>query len=265
MKDPAASLDRVVDGEFAPVVGRACERLLALASRYLPVGGPVHAEVLRSERRRQSTIHVIGLRSPGGARRFYLKTLNPNGVPWSDLAERVRTEYALLEELSTRLARHSHLGVVTPVACFPEDLSFMTEEFSGEKLDHVLARSTRLVGVPRRDPAAELCEAAGEWLRRFQELTASTGPARHDLADLLAYCEERLRHVLAAGRGALEPYRARAIMRHLEHLGGEVAEAHLELTGRQNASGRTTCWRGTAASSCWTSPDIPKARGSMIS
>jgi hypothetical protein len=234
VKVVVASPDGAVGLDLAPTVARACERLLALADGYVPAAALARAEVLRSERRTQSTIHVIALRVPGAERRFYLKTLNPSDESRQDQVRRVQTEYGLLEMLSARLAGCADLGVVTPVACLPDDVSFLTEEFAGRKLDHILAGSSRAGNGRRLGPAAALCRTAGEWLRRFQELTAPADPSLYDTSELLAYCEERVRLILAGEQGEIEPGWARLVMRHVERLSGEVDDADLELVGRQN-------------------------------
>jgi hypothetical protein len=198
-------------------------------------GSRSKAIVLRADRRTHSTIHLIEVRDESGStRRFHLKTVNEIGDGRAATASVVTREYAVLCELWQRFASHPYLGVVRPVVCMPDDLCLLTEDFSGAKLDAVLAQAHRFQRRSEVERLAMLCRRAGEWLRHFQQFTAVRNAGRYDVSELFAYCEDRLR-IIAQGPAICPEGRLAAGAREvLGRLASDISAAELVLTGRQN-------------------------------
>ncbi len=218
----------------APAVNRACRLLVENARAQASGTTPIRAEVVSTERRPDSTIHVIRLATGNSAHRFYLKTLHSTpATRWSRLRA-ITAEYSLLAQLQERFAPITHLGVVHAIACFPDELSLLTEEFPGRTLDAVLAGAWMPKSRRWLDRAAHLCWLTGEWLGHFQSFTAPSRPSMFDLSELFIYCNERLGIILGSARGGLDTPTATLIRRRLRELGRAVSSSELEAVGRHN-------------------------------
>ena len=63
--------------------------------------------------------------------------------------------------------------MVRPIACFPDDLTVVTEEAPGVNLHSLIRRDARCWrGTSSLARLSAHCESAGVWLRHFQEITA---------------------------------------------------------------------------------------------
>jgi len=217
-----------------PDAARACEALVVGGERHLRDHGPFTARVVDVRRRAHSVIHVISLSNGRRARRFYLKRLNTNPSVHDRKLRECVTEYRLLEELTHRFASFADLGVIRPIACWPEDLAFLTEEFPGQNVELVLRDDVRRLWSPsalRR--AAALCRKAGEWLRHFQSYTVPD-VSTFDVDELIAYCDLRISTILDGAEGLLTRPLSQVVMRHVTNLAATFSESERELVGRHN-------------------------------
>ncbi len=217
-----------------PHVQRASGMLVAKGQQILGASGPFRATVVQSQPRTHSTIHVITLTNGRETRRFYLKTLNASPDSGARKLIELKTEYQILNDLWKYFARFPHLGVVKPVACMPEDLSLLIEEFPGQKLDAILAHVGLFQSRRQIDRIANLCGLVGEWLRHFQAFTAPPEVSWFDVSEIFAYCDDRLRIIVDSPNGHLGRELSRTIMTHLKRLAIDIDKPELELTGRQN-------------------------------
>jgi len=192
------------------------------------------ARVVARRRRPDSTIHVISVGEGGSARRFYLKTLHVGAATHSERRQAIVAEHETLRRLRESFAGEPHLTVVRPVACFPDDLSLLTEEWPGRSVDAVLGGGRLPASGPRRKRRRELCRLAGEWLRHFQSFTATTAPAPFDLSQLFSYCDERLRIIVDSRRGGLDARVASDLTHRLHDLARDVGPEELTPVGRHN-------------------------------
>jgi Ser/Thr protein kinase RdoA (MazF antagonist) len=89
---------------------------------------------------------------------------------------------------------------VRPIAFFPEDVAVVTEAAEGENLHGLIKRQAVLWrGRPAADRLAAQCQAAGSWLRRFQDLTRRPGQAPLPARDIRGRLEADLRACVAIG------------------------------------------------------------------
>lgn len=217
-----------------PSVQRACQILVGDGHRHLGVQGPFTATPVAVEQRPDSAIHVIRLAAPTAERRFFLKTLRSTPGARQETVTALMTEYRVLTDLRARFAPFPRLDVVKPVACLPDDLSLLTEEFPGRTLETFLRHRPLFRPSAQSQDAVRLCRLTGEWLRRFQEFTAAGDGAAFDVFELFAYCDERLRIILDSRDGGLDRRIAAATIKHLERLAAGIPRADLALVGRQN-------------------------------
>lgn len=204
--------------------------------RHLGVAGPFSAAVVDTRHRAHSVIHVIRLSSARGAEGgFYLKTLNATAASRERKLQECATEYRLLEDLSGLFARSDRLGVITPVACWPDDLAFLTEAFPGRNVELVLRDLVRRFwSRPARHEAEELCRRAGMWLATFQSHTGRLAPTAVDVDELMAYCELRVEKIQASPSSLFDPPFAKAVIRHLETLATRFSASERQAVGRHN-------------------------------
>ncbi len=223
----------VVSPALRPVVDRALAALEALAPRYVGACS-ARAEVAHVVERTHSTCTVLRLSAAGVARRFYLKTLESTEASRALKRAQLVEEYRLLEDLSPRFAPYPGLGVITPVACWPEDLSLLTEEFPGESLEAAIGRANRFRGEHPAEQIETLCRLAGRWLSLFQMFTKPTASQPDEMGPLLAYCERRLQILGDAPGSGADTGLVRAVRAHLGRLAAEVSPEELTSVGRQN-------------------------------
>jgi len=221
-------------GLLAPSLERACQTLVADGYRHLGVDGPFTAKAVAVQQRPDSTIRVIRLVAPAATRQFFLKTLRSTPGTRPEILTALMTEYRVLTDLTARFAPFPELGVVKPVACLPDHLSLLTEEFQGPTLETRLRHRPFFRSSERSEDAVRLCRLTGKWLRHFQDFTGAGKGAAFDLSELFAYCDERLRIILDSRDGGLDRGTAAATVKHLERLAAGIPGADLAPVGRQN-------------------------------
>jgi hypothetical protein len=208
--------------------------LVADGHRHLGVDGPFTASAVGIRERPDSTIQIIRLAAPAAARQFFLKTLRSTPGTRPEILTALMTEYRVLTDLTIRFAPFQELGVVKPVACLPDHLSLLTEEFPGLTLETLLRQRPLFRSSARSEDVIRLCRLIGKWLRKFQDFTEAGEEAASDLSGLFAYCDERLRIILDSRNGGLDRGTAVATIAHLERLAARISRADLAPVGRQN-------------------------------
>lgn len=214
-------------------VARACAWLEKHGATVLNAPGPFSAQPLASCTRAHSTIQTIELSSPTTHARFYLKILHDDPSERARKLAQLETEYRVLKDLCAMFANFSSLGVVQPVACFPDDLALITREFPGAPLSKILSTATRPVAAAAtRSLARNLCRLAGSWLSHFQRLPHHHSAALYDLDEILLYCDHRLRLISSRDAGRLSSLSR--ITRRLEKLAASVEPADRRIVVRHN-------------------------------
>ena len=124
-------------------------------------------------RRPLSQIARVELVVDGAALGIYVKVHTRAGQSHEWRRGKVLVEFEILQLLHQRFRGISGCHVVRPIACFPDDLTVVTEESPGVNLHSLIKRDARWW----RETSALTrlsahCEGAGVWLRHFQEITA---------------------------------------------------------------------------------------------
>lgn len=223
-----------VSAPLAGIIAEACAALERSAADHLGAPGPCRAEVVTVTPRTHSTDTIIRLSSGDLSKRFRLKTLVSSAEMREIKRSQIATEFRLLTDLGARFRPHPLLGVITPVECWPEQLSMLTEEFPGRTLEAALAEAKIFRPRLATDAMMPLCHRVGRWLRLFQEFTTPEVERRFDLSELLAYCERRLRLLGRTAASGVDDRLAVSLSARLERLASATAPADLLVVGRHN-------------------------------
>jgi tRNA A-37 threonylcarbamoyl transferase component Bud32 len=190
--------------------------------------GDVQVEALSYEDRPFS--HVIKVRARhrdgGAAGTFFVKISKAKGEDALEkMRRRVTQDFASTRRIANAMKPYSDLGVVRPVACYPEQLAIVTEEAPGQTLGTYI--ENHAAWFPSRGRVSELQHVlmnVGRWIRTFQEIDGVTGDL--NLADLREYVDVRLRRLVAE---RIWPAKRRQdVLRHLDLLALQVPQAELQ-------------------------------------
>jgi hypothetical protein len=137
---------------------------------------------------------------------------------------RVEHDFVSTRRVFNHMSRWPELGVVRPIACYPEHLAIVTEESTGETLLAVLERMA--VGFPSRHQMQRLCEItarSGAWLRAFQTLdTVGDSSSINGMRD---YIDLRLQRLVAARAARFTERDRQRVIARVERLEAEVQPA----------------------------------------
>ena len=206
---------------FAPIL----DRLQREADRYFGVS-TIAIEPLAHFKRRRSELLRVRIRAGSSlvyafVKRYRLESADP--AERAFVTARVETDFAVTERIHRLVAGREGLRAVRPIACFPDDLTVITEEAHGQLLGRVLKRSAWLSGGRAVDNLCTALERVGQWLKVVQ--TMDGPPGRFSLDDMRDYLDVRLVRLRKAR--ALSGRERRAILDYFDEQRSKVAEADL--------------------------------------
>lgn len=143
------------------------------------------------------------------------------------MRRRVAHDFHTTRTLFDALRPHGDLGVVPPVACYPEHLTLVTEQVEGNTLlDYLYARASRFGASPDLPGLGQTMATAGRWIRVFQ----STGTCHEELsaAWFKDYVDSRLQR-LVKGRGSFDESDRQRILRRVDVLWERIDRKDLPL------------------------------------
>lgn len=212
---------------FAPIL----DRLGADAARHFRVPA-LRFEPVGYDDREFSHVLRLAVYGNGAADPFshlYVKAGKPKAVEGGPNAQRERVirDFETTQRVYDAMASSPDLGVVPPVACYPEHLAIVTEQVSGPTLlEHV---RTRAAWFPRESTVNDLCAtltATGRWIRVFQSTLPPGEPvAREFLRD---YIDHRLKKVVSRNPERLSEEDRARLLAHIDALLAQVAPAELQ-------------------------------------
>ncbi len=114
------------------------------------------------------------------------------------LETRLRKEFEVSKRLFKLLEESPHLFVSHPLACYPELLILVIEEYPGMDLSEILQRKARFFpSANTRQYLENLCRMCGEWLKFHHEKTVVPGGSDSSyLDDFPDYIDQRLRQLI---------------------------------------------------------------------
>ena len=140
--------------------------------------------------------------------------------------DRVIRDFETTRRVHACMASSPDLGVVPPVACYPEHLAIVTEQVTGPTLlEHV---KTRAAWFPREATIKELCgtlEATGRWIRVFQSTLPPGEPIARDF--FRGYIDHRLKKIVSVGTPAVSEQDRLRVLKHIDSLMEQIPASEL--------------------------------------
>lgn len=214
------------------------------ASEYFGLASKPEIGVIENLNHSNSRTARLSVLWNGGGTKLFVKMLYPDEADGkSNRSDReykkgqIRAEYGVLKNLHQAFASFPDLGVVKPIACFPEYLALVTEEQEGIKLSSIMGNAKLYSPQSRIDELADRIYLCGRWLQHFQRLIGEEGNRRYDFNEVFEYCEVRL-HRLGLQRPDefTDSFRAR-VRSFLRERVDHVQKEELRVVGRHNDFG----------------------------
>jgi hypothetical protein len=142
------------------------------------------------------------------------------------MRRRVAHEFDVTKRVSDAMGRSPHVGVVQPIACYPEHLVIATHEVEGVTLlDYLTAAASWFNRVRSHRELAALMVNTGRWLREFQAFDRGSGAVTHEW--FTDYVDIRLRRLVDRSGGRFTEADRQRILHHIDALWPHVAPGHL--------------------------------------
>jgi aminoglycoside phosphotransferase (APT) family kinase protein len=201
----------------------ALSRLQVQGTELLGVDNPAF-RVDSFSNRPFSHIYRIQVGNNADARRIYVKIFRPRkdtAEEFDFMVRRVRRDYETTRALHAAMSSEAGLGVVRPIACFPEHLALVTAEAPGEMLLRVFERHSHWKTTEAgAKPQIIAARRTGEWLRAFQRTQSA-----QDLVSIDAvrdYLDFRLRRLVADPQTTFSEHDRRAVLDQFTKRAGEI-------------------------------------------
>jgi len=139
--------------------------------------------------------------------------------------QRVAHDYDITCRVYSSMLRYPDVGVVPPIACYPEHLAIVTEQVTGWTL---LQHLRQAAWFPGSHQMADLCDTmatVGRWIRVFQSTFPPEG--RVSIESLGTYVDHRLKKLAAIHPSRFRPEHRQGIQKHIEQLGAVVPLSEL--------------------------------------
>ena len=159
---------------------------------------------------------------------LFVKLTKPKtpGSRGTRLRDRVIRDFDATTRVHSFMAAHHDLGVVPPVACYPEHLAIVTEQVSGPTLQAYLRRHAAwFPSAETLSASTSLLETAGRWIRTFQASMSVGGAVRLD--EVREYVDYRLKKLVAAYSGNFTEGQRQGVLKHVDTLSNAVSGAEL--------------------------------------
>jgi hypothetical protein len=188
---------------------------------------PIHYEDRPFTHLLRVAVHHERSRQPHAT--VFVKVVKPRQIEGGAdaLRERLIRDFEATRRVHQSLSGHADLGVVPPIACYPDHLAIVTEGVTGPTLlAHLQKEASWFPGRARRSALEDRLSLVGRWLRVFQ----SSGPAAGavTIESIRSYIDVRLeRLVRHRAAGFAESDRNR-VLEHVELLGKQVPAEDLQ-------------------------------------
>jgi hypothetical protein len=204
------------------------DRLAARSAAYFGAS-PVSFRTLSHVVRPYSDVTRIDVAGAGTPARIFVKIFRPRSDAPGEIefmARRVQKDFDTTRRLHAALERSPGLGVVRPIACFPDCLAMVTAEAPGDTMLVTLEREARWWPRPATlDRLAEALSRVGRWLAAFQ--ATGTGHEPLSLAEVETYLDVRLRRLVERPRARVTEASRAAILEAFARRRARVPDAHL--------------------------------------
>jgi hypothetical protein len=126
------------------------------------------------------------------------------------------------------MSRHDDLGVVPPVACYPDLLAIVTESVPGQTLLQYL--EARISWFPGARDIGEACASmtgVGRWIREYQQSTPVD--ATTSVRELRDYIDIRLERLVRYSAARFTTSDRDSVLRYIERVGATLPAGALRL------------------------------------
>ena len=212
---------------FGPVL----ERLATDAASYFGVSG-VSMLPVESHHRQFSYLVRLSVRDATTGRalshlfvKIYRRKEPPAGK--NGMRDRVADDFEATLRAYTTMQSHGDLGIVPPVACYPDLFAIVTEEVQGATLlDHLQRHAAWFPSTATVQQLHDTMERVGRWIRVYQTLES---PGRQiDIGELRRYVDHRLETLQR--HGGISANEREDVLSTIDVLGGNIRrEALLEV------------------------------------
>ena len=159
----------------------------------------------------------------GPAAGLFVKVFKADADRVEMMRDRVANDYATTVSVYEAMRRHDDLGVVPPIACYPDLLAMVTEEVQGPTLlNHLTNHATWWSAAGAAD-INEGLERVGRWIRVFQGVNAA---AEADAADEMRdYIDHRLKRLVSMRHSGFEESGRTRVLRLVDTLSRAADES----------------------------------------
>ena len=210
---------------FEPIL----ERLTADTATFFGIEG-VRLTPVEQHERPYSFVARMGVHRPGETVPFtylYVKSVKVSGghKERERMGQRVAHEFEVTKLVYDAMHLQPDVGVVRPVACYPEHLVIATEQIAGvTMLDYVIGHAS---WFGRRDSGelATVMANTGRWLRAFQ--SSDPGGGTVTLEWFRDYVDIRLRRLVDRSGGRFRELDRQQTLDHINRLWPQIGANHL--------------------------------------
>jgi hypothetical protein len=181
-----------------------------------------------------SNIARLNIVCSGETKTLFIKKLSMSENGDDGVTASVSKEFEILGRLYSSFASIRNLGVVRPVAVFPQLQVVVTEGAPGLSLSEVISKAGKRLSS-RKDLARGIahCRLAGQWLQHFQSLTRQ-GEQPFNVEGLLRYCDSRLDLLVRADRSGIGSAEKTKIVNKIMRWNDKSKPEENIVTGRHN-------------------------------
>jgi aminoglycoside phosphotransferase (APT) family kinase protein len=159
---------------------------------------------------------------------LYVKLFKPKPVDGraDGMRLRVARDFETTRRVHEAMVRYDDLGVVPPIACYPDHLAIVTERVDGPTLlEYLRTRASWFPGSAHLQDANETMARVGRWIRVFQAIdqACDTQP----VGDLRGYVDIRLERLVARGGTGFTQARRLQVLEHIEALASRIPAGEL--------------------------------------
>ncbi|MGQ0734884.1 MAG: phosphotransferase [Acidobacteriota bacterium] len=213
---------------FNPVLPKLQQDVVAYFN-----AGPLRLVPVAFQERPLSHVLRVSVRGADGntpLAHLFVKMFKPKPIEGGLEALRLRVarEFETIRRVHAEMLVHSDLGVVPPVACYPEHLTIVTEAVEGSTLlDHLSSNAAWFPAGARLRALDATMNTVGRWLRVFQGTDHFN--AFVCLDEVRRYVDQRLARLVGADRPALTEEDRERVRQHIELLGRHAEPQELSL------------------------------------
>ncbi|MCB9501803.1 MAG: hypothetical protein H6696_07670 [Deferribacteres bacterium] len=185
---------------------------------YFPAGLEGELKVVRKIWRPYSRVYRIQAGANGSTRYFWVKMFKmPEGFKEKadKYLSRLKTEFDITQKLQAAFVDTAEMGVISPLAFFPQFGAVVTWESKGQPLSDLIDRNARLWSKDANDSLLlDYAHKCGQALARMQQFTLHD--TEYDPFELIEYADIRLQRLVKNKRAPFSEAQRKQVLTFLE-------------------------------------------------